>query len=306
MIGRLHISASLLMILLVAEARAQQPEPKPLPAKAPAERLDGPPIVSAKGWVIADGKSGKVLWGHQEAEALAIASTTKIMTATIVLRLASENAKVLDEKITFSEKAAKTIGSSAKLKQGEQVTVRDLLYGLLLPSGNDAATAFAEHFGPRLLAKDGKEDAIASFVAEMNRQAKALKMEETKYLDPHGLSANRSSPRDLATLAVHALKDKRFAEYVQTRRHQCGVVGPNDEKRDVVWENTNRLLGIEGYEGIKTGSTLAAGSCLVGSGRHGNDHLVVVVLGSTSNDSRYVDTRNLFRWAWQQREQRKP
>ena len=302
----LRILGMALLFGLVADVRAQQVEPKTLPAKSPAERIDGPPVVSAKGWVIAEGKTGNVLWGHQEADALPIASTTKIMTATIVLRLASADAKVLDEKITFSEAAAKTPGSSAKLKLGEQLRVGELLYGLLLPSGNDAATAFAEHFGPRLQADGKKGDAIASFVAEMNRQAATLKMEDTKYLDPHGLGNNRSSPRDLAKLAAHALKDKRFAQYVQTRRHQCMVVGPKDEKREVVWENTNRLLGIEGYEGIKTGTTTAAGSCLVGSGRRDGDHIIVVVLGSTSNDSRYVDARNLFRWAWQQRERSIP
>jgi serine-type D-Ala-D-Ala carboxypeptidase (penicillin-binding protein 5/6) len=309
MTRRVYSSTLLSTLLLTSLLYAQLPEPKALPAKSPAERLDSPPVVSAKGWVIAEGKTGKVLWGQKEAEALTIASTTKIMTAVIVLRLASEDAKVLDETITFSEKAFKTSGSSSRLKLGEQVSVRDLLYGLLLPSGNDAATAFAEHFGPRLQPDGKKDDPVAAFVAEMNRQAGALKMEETKYLDPHGLAANRSSPRDLAKLAAHALKIKHFAQYVQTRRHQCTVVGPKDEKREVVWANTNRLLGIEGYEGIKTGTTTAAGSCLVGSGRREGDHLIVVVLGSTSNDGRYIDARNLFRWAWQQRERsiaRKP
>lgn len=301
MTKRIWILALLFFASSIGLNQAQPPELKELPEKAPADRIDGPPIVSAKGWVIADGMTGKVLWGTKESEALAIASTTKIMTAWIVLELASKDNKVLDEKITFSEKASKTTGTSARLKLGEQVSVRDLLYGLLLPSGNDAATAFAEHFGSRLQHEGKKNDAIASFVAEMNRQAKTLKMKETRYLDPHGLGANESSPRDLATLASHAIKDKRFAQCVQTRRHQCTVVGPNDEKREVVWENTNRLLGIEGYEGIKTGTTTAAGSCLVGSGRREGDHIIVVVLGSTSNDSRYIDARNLFRWAWQQR-----
>ena len=297
-----RLTAVLFTFQFAITARAQPAEPKALPARTPAEQIDGPPIVSARAWAIADGKSGKMLWGHKEAEPLAIASTTKIMTAAIVLRLARDDSKVLDETITFSERAAKTIGSSAKLKLGERISVRDLLYGLLLPSGNDAATAFAEHFGPRLQVDGKPEDAVAAFVAEMNRQAKALKMEETKYLDPHGLANNQSSPRDLAALAVHALKDKRFAQYVQTRRHECMVIGPKDEKREVVWESTNRLLGMEGYDGVKTGTTTAAGSCLVASGRREGDHLIVVVLGSTSNDSRYIDARNLFRWAWQQRE----
>jgi serine-type D-Ala-D-Ala carboxypeptidase (penicillin-binding protein 5/6) len=270
---------------------------EPLPAKAPADRPDGPPVVSAKAWVVADGKSGKVLWGSSASEPLVIASTTKIMTARLVFKLAAEDPRVLDETVTFSEKAAQVPGSSAKLKAGEKLPVRELFYGMLLPSGNDAAHAFAEHFGPRF----GKGDAVAAFVARMNREAASLKMGETKYLDPHGLAKNVASARDLATLAARTLPDERFRGYVSTRRYEYDVVGTDGKKRRLVWENTNRLLGIEGYDGVKTGTTTAAGSCLVASGRRDGNHVIVVVLGSTSNDSRYVDARNLFRWAWGQR-----
>jgi D-alanyl-D-alanine carboxypeptidase (penicillin-binding protein 5/6) len=285
------------LIASLAADPALPQAPKDLPTKAPADKPDGPPVVSAKGWVIADGATGRVLWGANETEPLVLASTTKIMTAYIVLRLAADEPKVLDEVVTVSEKAAKTTGTGAKLKAGEKLAVRDLLYGLLLPSGNDAAVVIAEHFGPRF-----KGDGEAAFIAEMNRRAAALKMEQTKYFDPHGLGKNHASPRDLARLAAEAMKDPAFRTYVGTRRHEGTVTGPDGrEMRTAVWDNTNRLLGIEGYDGIKTGTTNAAGSCLVGSGRRGGDHLIVVVLGATSNDSRYVDTRNLFRWAWSQR-----
>ncbi|HVK12954.1 MAG TPA: serine hydrolase [Gemmataceae bacterium] len=269
--------------------------------KAPADRPDGPPVVSAKAWAIADCRTGKVLWGSSEAEPLVIASTTKVMTARLVLKLAADDPKVLDERVTFSAKADQIPGSSAKLTAGDTLPVGELLYGLLLPSGNDAAHALAEHFGPRLRDKDPTADAVAAFVAGMNREAAALKMAETRYLDPHGLAKNVASARDLATLAAHTLPDERFRGYVSTRRHECDVTGADGKKRRVVWENTNRLLGIEGYDGVKTGTTTAAGSCLVASGKRGDDHLIVVVLGSTSNDGRYVDTRNLFRWGWSQK-----
>ncbi len=241
--------------------------------------------------------------GAQEKSPLAIASTTKIMTAYIVLTLAAADAKVFDEVVTFSERADKTPGSTSDLKTGDKVTVRDLLFGLLLPSGNDAATAFAEHFGPRFKA-EGKDEAVEKFVAEMNRTAKALKMQETQYLDPHGLGKNVASAHDLAALAFAALKDKTFAKYVQTRRHACSVTDADGKTREVTWNSTNKLLDIEGYEGVKTGTTTAAGSCLVASGRHDGDHLLVVVLGCTSNDSRYADTRNLYRWAWAERKKK--
>ena len=179
--------------------------------------------------------------------------------------------------------------------------VKDLLYGLLLPSGNDAAVALAEHVGLRLgKAADG--DALQMFVAEMNRRAEALGLKEMSYKDPNGLSPqNVSSARDLAALTLEAMKDERFRKYVATRRHECEVTESGGGTRKATWTNTNRLLDIEGYEGVKTGTTTPAGNCLVASGLRGDDRLIVVVLGSTAADGRYVDARNLFRWAWLQR-----
>jgi D-alanyl-D-alanine carboxypeptidase (penicillin-binding protein 5/6) len=165
--------------------------------------------------------------------------------------------------------------------------------------------ALAEHFGARLHNGQGPEKAPAEeFVAAMNREAAALKMTGTRYLDPHGLGLNKSTPRDLAVLAATALKNDTFRTMVAIRRHSCAVTAADGTTRTVVWENTNRLLGIEGYDGVKTGTTTAAGYCLVGSARRDGEHRIVVVLGATSNDSRYVDARNLFRWGWQLGEKR--
>ncbi len=288
------------LALLTPTPVVAQPEKAPAP-KAAADTLDGPPFVSAKAWVVLDGKTGKVLRGSNETEARPMASTSKIMTAWVVLGLAATDPKALDEIVTYSERAAKTIGSSAKLLAGEKVPVKDLLYGLLLPSGNDAAVALAEHFGPRLgEAADG--DGLQRFVAELNRRAKALGLKEMAYKDPNGLSpGNVSSTRDLATLTWEAMKDERFRAYVATRRHDCEVVEPGGGKRKIIWTNTNTLLNIEGYEGVKTGTTTPAGNCLVASAKRGEDRLIVVVLGATSTDGKYVDARNLFRWAWLER-----
>jgi D-alanyl-D-alanine carboxypeptidase (penicillin-binding protein 5/6) len=280
-----------LFILLTPAPVAAQP-------KTATDPLDGPPFVSAKAWVVVDAKTGKVLAGSSEAEARPMASTSKIMTAWVVLRLAATDPKVLDEIVTYSERAAKTVGSSAKLLAGEKVPVKELLYGLLLPSGNDAAVALAEHFGPRF-GEAAEGDGLQRFVGELNRRAKALGLKEMAYKDPNGLSSgNVSSARNLATLTLEAMKDERFRTYVATRRHDCEVVEPGGGKRKVTWVNTNRLLDVEGYEGVKTGTTTPAGNCLVGSAKRGEDRLIVVVLGSTAADGRYVDARNLFRWAW--------
>jgi D-alanyl-D-alanine carboxypeptidase (penicillin-binding protein 5/6) len=273
----------------------------PFPRK-PADPIEGPPFTTAAAWAIADGQTGAILWGSGEARPLEMASTTKMMTALVVLRLASAGPPGLDEKIRFSEQADRTPGSTSGVHAGETAPARELLYGLLLPSGNDAAAAFAEHYGPRLPPTDGA-DPQARFVAEMNRTAQALGLRETHFANPHGLPApgHRSSARDLARLAHATLADPTLAAVVATPRRGVRLLGADGQARDVVWSNTNKLLDFEGYDGVKTGTTTAAGACLVASGHRGGDRLIVVVLGAPSSDARYVDARNLFRWAWTRR-----
>jgi D-alanyl-D-alanine carboxypeptidase (penicillin-binding protein 5/6) len=280
--------------------------------QSPREPLDGPPAVTCKAWAIADLKSGDVLAEHGASAKLDIASTTKMMTAYLVCRLASADPRVLDEIVTFSEPADKTVGSTADLRAGEQVSVRELLYGLMLPSGNDAATAFAEHFGPRLAeqatakgaAAGGDSEAprssTADFVDAMNRTAAELGMADTNYANPHGLTAreHKSSAADLVRLARATLALPLFREVVSTRQRGATVTGTGGYRRNVLWKNTNRLLGTEGFLGVKTGTTDAAGACLVACEERDGRELVVVILGATSSDARYVDARNLFRWAW--------
>ena len=288
----------------------QQPEvPAPevvnaeTPKKRPADPLDGPPFVTARTWAIADGRTGEVLWGHDEAKQVDIASTTKIMTAFVILGLAAKEPAVLDETVTFSKRADQTIGSSSEVQEGEQLPVRELLYGLLLPSGNDAAVALGEHFGGRLItAADASTgaDPLPRFIAEMNRVAVTLHLRETHFVNPNGLPApgHQSSARDLAKLTHHALALPTFAKYVSTTKHGSTLLGPNGRRRNVVWTNTNRLLDAAGYDGVKTGTTRAAGECLVASGRRNGDHVIVVILGASSTEARYADARNLFRYAW--------
>ena len=269
--------------------------------KQPADPIDGPPFTVSASWAIADGKTGATLWGHLEDKPLEMASTTKMMTALVVLRLARADPKALNEVVTFSEKADKTVGSTSGVKAGEKVSVRELLYGLLLPSGNDAAEAFAEHFGAKL--DPGATDPASPFIVEMNRVAGDLGLRETHFANPHGLPApgHRSSTRDLAKLAAVALQDPTFAQIVATRRRGASLVDASGLARNIIWTNTNRLLDTEGYDGVKTGTTTAAGACLVASGHRGDDRLVVVILGAPSTEARYADARNLFRWAWQKR-----
>lgn len=274
-------------------------------ASKPADPLTGRPFVSCKAWAIADSRTGNFLWGENENQKLDIASTTKIMTAYLVCELARKKPDVLDEIVTFSERADSTLGSTSGVRAGEKLSVRELLYGLLLPSGNDAAVAFAEHFGGRFASADGKPepDPLPRFIAEMNRTAKRLGMTHTLFKNPHGLTAkgHGASARDMLVLAHAALSNPLFQRYVKTRQHGCRLASVGGHERDVAWHNTNRLLGIEGYVGVKTGTTRAAGACLVSSCRRGNDRLLMVVLGASGSAARYSDSRNLYRWAWLQR-----
>jgi D-alanyl-D-alanine carboxypeptidase (penicillin-binding protein 5/6) len=291
-----------------------QPVPEPAVVNAetakkkPADALDGPPFVTSKAWAIVDGNTGEFLAGDHHDEKRDPASTTKIMTAYVVTSLADKEPSVLDEVITFSERADKTPGSTSALKTGEQLTVGELLYGLMLPSGNDAAVAVAEHFGKGFSEKrqdagetpGNRPDAYAGFIAEMNRRAAEIGMQSTHFENPHGLptEGHQTTARDLAQLAHAAFVNPHFRKLVSAPQHGATVESVTGYQRNVIWKNTNQLLGTEGYDGIKTGTTGAAGNCLVSTSERNGRRLIIVVLGATSTESRYTDTRNLFRWAW--------
>lgn len=273
--------------------------------KEPADSLDGPPFVSARAWIIANGETGEVV-GHEKMDAqLDIASTTKIMTAWLVCKACESDTRLLHEQLTFSKRADETVGSSSTVRVGEKLSVHDALYGLMLPSGNDAAVALAEHFGGRFDLSDQQSDGLANFVSEMNREAARLGMMQTQYKNPHGLTADghRSSCIDLLKLAREALKSKLLREIVQTRQHGCRLESEKGYARNVVWKNTNELLAREGYFGLKTGTTDAAGACLVSCSQRGEATQIVVILGASGSPARYADSRNLHRWGWQQRQQ---
>ena len=293
-----------------------QTKPQPIPEpdevnlrelpRQPVESLHGPPAVTCKAWVVGDATSGEILYHERSEEPLDIASTTKIMTAWVVLKLVAAESAVIDEEILVSVQADEMPGSTADIHAGERIPVSEMLYGLLLPSGNDAAIALAEHFGERFPPAAGLESAGSSsydrFIAEMNREAARLGMTHTHFENPHGWTAahHKASAADLFRLATVALRNELFCNYVSTRQRGYKVRVDGGYERNLIWKNTNRLLPIEGYDGVKTGTTTAAGACLVASARRDDRHLVAVVLGSAASTARYADTRNLLRWAWQE------
>jgi serine-type D-Ala-D-Ala carboxypeptidase (penicillin-binding protein 5/6) len=314
----------------------------PLPDLTPHDELpDGIPYTSCKAWLVghlpaihlpasidtpptADEPLRTILGSHQPDEKLEIASTTKMMTAWIVADLASHSPAILDERIEFSRRADDTPGSACTARAGESMSVRDALFGLMLPSGNDAATALAEHFGTRLTpptqsplnstetpnepSEPSTQDPFQLFVNAMNAQAIQLGMRNTTFHNPHGLPHpdHRSSCHDLFVLASAFITHPVLREVVSTRRYTCTVQSKDGYSRNLTWKNVNQLLNHDGYIGIKTGTTDAAGACLVScSTRHGK-HLVVVVLGSSGSPARYADSRNLHRWGWTRLPQEQP
>lgn len=270
--------------------------------KQPIEALDGPPLVTCKAWIFVDGESGERLAGQNEHVVRDPASTTKLMTAYVVLKHAQENPGVLDQIVTFSPRADETSGSTAGVKAGEMLTAGELLYGLMLPSGNDASVALAEHFGDQL-APEVEGPSYDKFVTLMNRTASSLGMNDTGYRNPHGLTeeGHNTTAADMAVLAHSAMSLAEMRTIVRTRRLGTTVNSTAGYQRNLLWKTTNRLLDIEGYTGIKTGTTGPAGACLIGSAERDGREVIGVVLGSSSSAARYTDFRNLYRWLWNNR-----
>lgn len=229
------------------------------PAASNAEEVG----TSAKACIIIDEVSGRTLLSHQADIPLPMASTTKIMTAL----LAIENCK-LDEIVRCSRNAFGVPGTSIYLSEGEALTMRDMLYGLMLASGNDAATAIAEHIG----------GSVENFCRMMTDRAAALGCDQTVFLTPHGLpqDGHYTTASDLAKIAREAMKHPVFREIVSTSRATIPWEG---RPYDRVLNNKNRLLTTyEGATGIKTGYTKKAGRCLVfGADRNGMKLIGVVL-----------------------------
>jgi serine-type D-Ala-D-Ala carboxypeptidase (penicillin-binding protein 5/6) len=272
-------------------------------SKAPRDELDGPPFVTAKGWAILDAESGALLWGMNENQRLDNASTTKVMTALVVCRFAEKDPLLWDLPVTFSSQADAVEGSTAAIRAGETLPISELMYGLLLPSGNDAAHALAETLGATIGGESSNGNTLTAyqaFIAEMNRAAQEMGLSSSAFRNPHGLTeeGHGMSARDLARLGWEAMKFEPIRKCVGTSKRGFRIQGAEGYTRNLLWENTNQLLATQGYDGIKTGTTDAAGACLLSRGWRDGRGLIVAVLGSQSSAARYTDSRNLYRWAW--------
>ena len=222
-----------------------------------AAQLVPPPQVSAKSAALLDGTTGECLCEKNGDQRALIASTTKIMTGLLVCEAGD-----LDRTVTVPETAAGTEGSSMYLKSGETLTRRELLYGMMLHSGNDAALTLA-------ISVSGSE---AAFVRQMNRRACALNLTQTHFANPHGLDSgeNYSTALDLVRLAQAALQNEQFRAVVSTKTITCA---------GRTLTNHNKLLWrYDGCIGVKTGYTRHAGRILVSAAERGESQLIAVTL----------------------------
>lgn len=248
-----------------------------LPAHNP--ELVAPSPMSAPSILAIDVGTESILYEKNSYERRSIASLTKLMTAYIVLKENDPSSIV-----TVSAAAASADGSRMGLQTGEKISVKNLLYGLFIESGNDAAVALAEY-------NAGSE---ADFIKKMNEEAKTLGLENTHYANTTGLDNDSaySTAHDLLVLASHLLEDSSVREIVNHTTAE--VTGENGEVHKLT--NTNILLGQLGIEGLKTGTTLNAGECLIALAKSPDGHEVLtVVLGS---GGRFVDTKILVDWIY--------
>lgn len=230
---------------------------------------------SAASYCVTDALTGRVLCAHNADERRGMASTTKIMTALVAL----ENAMAADA-ATVSYNASRTEGSSLYLKVGEKMRISDLVYGLMLNSGNDAAVVLAEHIGGD----------IERFAEMMNETARKIGANSTHFTNPNGLyeEGHYTTARDLALIARYAMKNESFRQIVSTKKHTVKTIPTEgNAERSIYLLNHNKLLNmLEGCNGIKTGFTKKTGRCLVSSAKRNGVELICVTLndGNDWND----------------------
>ncbi len=279
----LSVNLFLLSVILFFTFRSSQNTVKALPDNSKNVRLSlaanlADLNVLSKAYIIYDPAARVIVAGKNQFLRFSPASTAKIMAATIAL----ENYP--QEKILTANNMNKVEGSKMNLVEGERIRVIDLLYGMMLPSGNDAAFTIAENF-------DG---GVNNFVYLMNKKAKDLNMDNTKFFDSDGYDdKNYTTAFDLARLGAYAMQNPTFSKIVDTRSK---IVTDESGEIEHRLNNLNELLNIPEVNGIKTGFTNEAGGVLVTSIKHINKNYIIVVLNTPD---RFGDTENLIRSAVQ-------
>lgn len=233
--------------------------------------------LSAQSAVLIDAHTGRVLMAQNANQRMGMASTTKIMTALVAIEEGN-----LDDVVTVSDKASRVEGSSMYLKSGEKILLRDLIYGLMLNSGNDAATAIAEHVGGD----------IESFADMMTQKAISLGLENSSFTNPHGLDNENhyTTAYELAQITRHALSNPLFSEISSTKVKTVGL-GEGEQTRTL--SNHNKMLSMyKGADGVKTGFTKKCGRCLVSSATRDCLRLIAVTLNAPNDWNDHTEMLN--------------
>ena len=240
--------------------------------------------INAAGAILIDAKTGQVLYEKNSNKQLAPASTTKIMTAILAIE-----SNRLDEKTTISKNAASVQGSTMHLQEGQLISLRELVTGLMMRSGNDAAIAIAEFLS----------GSVDKFIVEMNKKAREIGAIHTKFQNPHGLPTkdHYSTAYDLAWIARYAMNNPTFAEIVSTRNTSIDWEDSAGNEHEQNLKNTNKLLWmLDEADGIKTGTTNEAGPCLVSSATKDDQRLIAVTL---NDKNRWEDSQKLLNWGFE-------
>ena len=272
------------------------------------------PYVTARCWAIYDARNEEFLFGRLERERREIASLTKIMVFYTALQLCEQlgfdHHKTL---VTVSPGSQNINGTVANLREGDVLSLHDLFYALMLPSGNDAGYLLAEWFGNFLRDNSISRDSqplllhryslfgmtpARYFLMEMNYFASKLGLTNSYFDSPHGLANkyNTSTAQDVARLVSECMRNDKFREVVGTKRYACRSKCGSEKPSRYAWDNTNRLLD-KGFNGVKTGITPTAGPCLAASIFKDEEQLVVIVLNSKSMDHRWIEVPKLANWA---------
>ena len=243
-----------------------------------------PPQLKAKAWFLIDATSGQIIGNLEPDLKVAPASLTKLMTASLVFSALDENRIRPEQEVTVSEKAWRTGGSRMFIRVNTQVTIDDLIKGMIVQSGNDATVQLAETVA-------GSEDV---FVNQMNKEAKLFGMSNTHFTDPTGLPApdHFTTVRDLSLLAQHIVKDHpKYYHYFSI---------PEFTYNKIRQQNRNGLLARNiGVDGMKTGHTEDAGYCLISTAKRDERRLIAVVVGAATVREREAMSQNLLDWGYQ-------
>ncbi|WP_188068024.1 D-alanyl-D-alanine carboxypeptidase family protein [Brevibacillus brevis] len=240
-----------------------------------------PPGLSAEGAALIDVESGRILYSKNGTKKMRIASLTKTMTAIVAIEMGK-----LDAQVTVPPQAVGVEGSSIYLKNGEKLTLEELLYGLMLRSGNDAAVTIATHIG----------GSVPGFTYLMNEKAAMIGMEHTNFTNPHGLDDSNqhySTPEDMAKLSAYALHNPVFRQIVSTKVKDISWEGEQWDRRLL---NKNKMLHLyNGADGVKTGYTKLAKRCLASSATRNGRQLATITLNASDD---WNDSAKLMDWGF--------